>query len=63
MAALQSYHVSNYATGKIIYQRAPLYLFGAEFIYALLRRLNDFEWIARRVQFSVSFFLSRYPVE
>jgi hypothetical protein len=58
-----SYHVSNYAAGNIIYQRSPLYLFGAEFIYASLRRKNDFEWIARRVQFSVSFFFNRYPTE
>ena len=59
----ESYHVSNYASGNIIYQSSPLYLFGAEYIYASLRRKDDFEWIGRRVQVSLSFFFNRYPTE
>jgi hypothetical protein len=55
-----SYHVSNYATGNIIVQPSPLYLFGAEFGYASLQRKNDFEWIGRRIQLSLSFFFNRY---
>ena len=58
-----NYHVSNYWAGNIIYQRSPLYLFGGEFIWASLRRKDDFEWIGRRVQLSITFFLNRYPVE
>lgn len=58
-----SYHVSNYATGNIIFQPSPLYLFGGEFIYASLRRKDDFEWIGRRIQLSMTFYLNKYPVE
>ena len=58
-----SYHVSNYISGNIIIQPSPLYLFGAEYIYASLRRKDDFEWIARRIQLSLTFFFNRYPVE
>jgi hypothetical protein len=56
-----NYHVSRYAAGNIIYQPSALFLMGAEFSYASLRRKNDFEWIARRIQLSVSFFFNRYP--
>jgi hypothetical protein len=56
-----SYHVSNYASGNIIIQPSFLYLFGAEYIYASLRRKDDFEWVAPRVQASVTFFLNRHP--
>jgi hypothetical protein len=38
-----NYHVSNYATGNVIIQPSTLYLFGAEFGYASLRRNDDFE--------------------
>ncbi len=58
-----NYHVSNYASGNIIIQPSPLYLFGAEYIYASLRRKDNFEWIARRIQLSLTFFFNRYPVE
>jgi DcaP outer membrane protein len=58
-----SYHVSNYATGNIIVQPSVLYLFGAEYIYASLRRKDDFEWIGRRIQLSLQFFFNRYPTE
>jgi hypothetical protein len=58
-----SYHFSNYATGNLIYQSSALYLFGAEYAYASLRRKDDFIWIAPRVQFTFTFFLNRYPVE
>ena len=34
-------------------------LFGAEYIYASLRRKDDFKWIAPRFQASVTFFLNR----
>jgi hypothetical protein len=40
-------------------QPSPLYLFGAEYIYASLERKNGFKWIAPRFQASVSFFLNR----
>ena len=56
-----TYHFSNYANGNLIYQPSPLYLFGAEYTYASLRRKNDFIWIAPRIQLSVTFFLNRYP--
>ena len=32
-----NYHISNYASGNIIFQPSPLYLFGGEFIYATSR--------------------------
>jgi hypothetical protein len=55
-----NYHFSNYATGNVIVQPSPLYLFGGEFSYASLRRKDDFTWIARRIQLSVTFFFNRY---
>ena len=58
-----SYHFSNYATGNLIYQPSVLYLVGAEYAYASLRRKDDFIWIAPRIQLTVTFFLNRYPVE
>ena len=54
-----NYHVSNYASGNIIIQPSALYLFGAEYIYASLRRKDDFKWVAPRFQASVTFFLNR----
>ena len=48
-----NYHVSNYASGNIIIQPSALYLFGAEYIYASLRRKDDFKWVAPRFQASV----------
>jgi hypothetical protein len=58
-----SYHFSNYATGNLIYQPSALYLVGAEYAYASLRRKDDFIWIAPRIQLTVTFFFNRYPVE
>jgi hypothetical protein len=58
-----SYHVSNYLAGNLIYQPSVLYLFGAEYNYASLRRKDDFAWVAPRIQASLTFFLNRYPVE
>jgi hypothetical protein len=43
----------------IIIQPSALYLFGAEYIYASLRRKDDFKWVAPRFQASVTFFLNR----
>lgn len=57
------YHISNYATGNIIYQPSVLFLVGGEFIYGSLERKDDFKWVARRLQLSVSFFFNRYPSE
>ena len=54
-----NYHVSNYASANVIVQPSTLYLFGAEYIYASLRRKDDFKWIAPRFQASVTFFLNR----
>ena len=54
-----NYHVSNYASANVIVQPSSLYLFGAEYIYASLRRKDDFKWIAPRFQASISFFLNR----
>jgi hypothetical protein len=58
-----SYHFSTYATGNLIYQSSALYLFGAEYAYASLRRKDNFIWIAPRIQLTLTFFLNRYPVE
>ena len=41
-----NYHASNYASGNVIIQPSALYLFGAEYIYASLRRKDDFLWVA-----------------
>ena len=58
-----SYRFSNYATGNLIHQPSALYLVGAEYAYASLRRKDDFIWIAPRIQLTLTFFLNRYPVE
>jgi len=58
-----NYHVSNYVAGNLIIQPSALYLFGAEYLYASLQRKNDFEWIGRRIQLSLSFFFNRYSGE
>jgi hypothetical protein len=60
-----NYRVINHAAGNVIYiyQPSALFLVGGEFSYASLGRKDHFEWIARRIQLSVSFFFSRYPAE
>jgi hypothetical protein len=45
----------------LIYQPSPLYLFGAEYTYASLRRKTDFIWIAPRIQATSTFFLNGHP--
>jgi hypothetical protein len=49
-----NYHASNYASGNVIIQPSALYLFGAEYIYASLRRKDDFLWVAPRFQATCS---------
>jgi hypothetical protein len=41
------------------FNRPLSHLFGAEYIYASLRRKDDFKWIAPRFQASLTFFLNR----
>jgi hypothetical protein len=56
-----TYHVSQYATVNLIVQPSIRYLFGAEYIYGSLRRKDDFEWVAPRLQASVTYYINRYP--
>ena len=58
-----NYHIGTYASGNIIVQPSALYLFGGEFIYSSAQRKDDFLYIARRIQLSLTFFFNRYPVE
>ena len=58
-----TYHVSNYATVNLIVQPSIRYLFGAEYIYGSLRRKDDFEWVAPRIQGSVTYYINRHPRE
>jgi hypothetical protein len=56
-----TYHVSQYATVNFIVQPTVRLLFGAEYIYGSLRRKNDFEWVAPRLQASVTYYINKYP--
>ena len=58
-----TYHFSNYGTANIIYQPTVSFLMGAEYIYGSLERKNDFKWVAPRVQFSVTYYINKYPKE
>jgi hypothetical protein len=56
-----TYHVSQYATVNFVVQPTVRLLFGAEYIYGSLRRKNDFEWVAPRLQASVTYYINKYP--
>jgi hypothetical protein len=58
-----TYHVSNYATANIIYQPTVSFLMGAEYVYGSLERKDGFKWIAPRTQFSVTYYINKYPKE
>jgi hypothetical protein len=58
-----TYHTSQYATGNIIIQPSVRFLFGAEYIYGSARRKSTFEWVAPRVQASLTYYINKYPPE
>jgi hypothetical protein len=58
-----TYHFSNYATANIIYQPTVSFLMGAEYVYGSLERKDNFKWVAPRVQFSVTYYINKYPKE
>src|SRR5579883_248665 len=58
-----NYHISNYATGGIIIQPTVRFLYGAEYIYGSVRRKDGFEWVAPRIQASISYYINKYPRE
>jgi hypothetical protein len=57
----ETYHISNYATGNLIVQPTVRLLFGAEYVYGSLRRKDNFEWTAPRLQASVMYYINKYP--
>ena len=58
-----TYHVSNYATVNLIVQPNIRYLFGAEYIYGSLERKDGFEWVAPRIQASITYYINKYPAK
>ena len=58
-----NYHISNYATGNLIYQPNQSFLMGAEYLYGSLERKDGFKWIAPRIQFSTTYYINKYPRE
>lgn len=58
-----TYHISNYATGNLIVQPSPSYLFGVEYIYGSLERKDGFKWVAPRIQASITYYLNKYKPE
>jgi hypothetical protein len=58
-----NYHISNYATGNLIYQPNQSFLIGAEYIYGSLERKDGFKWIAPRIQLSTTYYFNKYPKE
>jgi hypothetical protein len=58
-----TYHISHYATGNIIVQPSPSYLFGAEYVYGSLERKDGFKWVAHRIQASVTYYVNTYRKE
>jgi DcaP outer membrane protein len=58
-----NYHISHYATGNIIVQPRPSYLFGAEYVYGSLERKDGFKWVAPRIQASITYYINKYPKE
>jgi hypothetical protein len=56
-----NYHISNYATGNLIFQPTSSFLVGAEYIYGSLQRKNGFEWVAPRFQLSATYYINKYP--
>jgi hypothetical protein len=58
-----NYHISNYATGNIIFQPWTSTLFGAEYIYGSLERKDGFKWVAPRIQASITYYINKYPKE
>ena len=58
-----TYHVSNYATANLIVQPSIRYLFGLEYVYGSLERKDGFNWIAPRLQASMTYYINKYPRE
>jgi hypothetical protein len=58
-----TYHISNYATANLIVQPTVRFLFGGEYIYGSLQRKDGFQWIAPRIQGSVTYYINKYPKE
>jgi DcaP outer membrane protein len=58
-----TYQVSNYATVNLIVQPSVRYLFGAEYVYGSLQRKDGFEWVAPRIQASITYYINKYPVK
>lgn len=58
-----TYHTSNYATGNFIVQPTVRFLFGGEYIYGSARRKDNFEWVAPRIQGSITYYINKYPRE
>jgi hypothetical protein len=58
-----NYHISNYATGNVIFQPWTSCLFGAEYVYGSLERKDGFKWVAPRIQASVTYYINKYPKE
>jgi hypothetical protein len=58
-----NYHISNYATGNLIFQPTVRFLYGAEYIYGSLKRKDNFEWVAPRIQGSITYYINKYPRE
>jgi hypothetical protein len=58
-----NYHISHYATGNFIVQPSPSFLLGAEYVYGSLERKDGFKWVAPRIQFSMTYYINKYPKE
>jgi hypothetical protein len=58
-----NYHISNYATGNVIFQPWTSCLLGAEYVYGSLERKDGFKWVAPRIQASVTYYINKYPKE
>ncbi len=56
-----TYHFSQYNTINLICQPTVRLLFGAEYIYGMAERKSDFEWVAPRLQASVTYYINKYP--
>ena len=48
---------------NLIVQPSVRYLFGAEYIYGSLERKDGFEWVAPRIQASITYYINKYPIK
>jgi hypothetical protein len=58
-----NYRISHYATANFIVQPSPSFLWGAEYVYGSLLRKDGFKWVAPRIQFSMTYYINKYPKE